>query len=529
MRAAHPLERAGAFGFHGNWVTRFPKPVRLGVANPRIGLEELDRVECEDSLHAFVETFWSVLEPERPHVPSKAQRVVCEHLEYVNTGQIRKLLINIPPGFSKSLSTNVFFPAWEWGPRGQPGLRYISASYSQDLTYRDNRRGRQLINDPKYQRLWGDRFAISSDQDAKGKYENDKRGFRFATSVSGVATGERGDRIIVDDPHNLKEAESERKRQQVLQWFSEVLPSRVNDPKTAAFIVIMQRVHENDVSGLILSSETGYEHLCLPMEYESDHPHLGKSSIGFSDWRNEEGELLWPEYYDRDSVNKLKADLRSWGGSYAEAGQLQQRPSPRGGGMFKRAWWRFYRSPVGLLGRPAGCSDHRAELVPGVFDEVVVSCDAAFKDSSKGSRVAILVIGRKGPFRYVLDNRTDHMTFRQTCDRLLEVTHLWNARRVLVEDKANGPAIIDTLRQSIAGVIAIAPEGGKESRASAIQPAVESGHVMLPEGAPWLADLVSEFSAFPVGQHDDQVDALSQALIYMTASRDVARLAGAKW
>ncbi len=529
MRAAHPLERSGAWGHHGTYHKRFPKNLRLAVANPQYALDMLDKAACEESLSSFIETFWDVLEPQRPHVPSRAQRVVCEHLEAVNRGQIRKLLINIPPGFSKSLSTNVFFPAWEWGPMNMPELRYISASYSQDLTYRDNRRGRQLINDPRYQRMWGDRFAISSDQDAKGRYDNDQRGFRIATSVQGAVIGERGDRIIVDDPHNLKEAESERKRQAVLQWFSEVLPSRVNDPKTAAFIVIMQRLHENDVSGLILSSEMGYEHLCLPMEWEPDHPHLGKSSIGFSDWRNEEGALLWPEFYDRGSVEKLKQDLRSWGGSYAEAGQLQQRPAPRGGGMFKRSWWRFFKSPVGLTGRPQGCTDSLPELAPGVFDEVVVSCDAAFKDSARGSRVAILVIARKGPFRYVLDNRTEHMTFRQTCEQLLDATKRWTARRVLVEDKANGPAIIDTLRQSIAGIIPIAPEGGKESRASAIQPAVESGHVLLPEGAPWLGDFVSEFAMFPAGQKDDQVDALSQALIYMTASRDVARLAGAKW
>ena len=204
--------------------------------------------------------------------------------------------------------------------------------------------------------------------------------------------------------------------------------------------------------------------------------------------------------------------------------------------MFSRKWWRFYETTSsGFLGRPHGCNDAEASTLPTQMDWIVLSCDAAFKKTESGSRVSLMVIGGKGPYRYILDNITKPMTFKETCEAIVRVDengriiggllHKWpRCNRVLVEDKANGPAIIDTLRQFVNGIIPILPEGGKESRASAIQPAVESGHVLLPEGAPWLDDFLGEISSFPVGAKDDQVDALSQALIYMTAGVDVARL-----
>ena len=186
---------------------------------------------------------------------------------------------------------------------------------------------------------------MSADQDAKERYDNDHRGFRIATTVLGVATGERGDRFIIDDPHNVKTAESEADLEAKTQWFTEVVPSRVNDLNESAFVMIMQRVHERDLSGVALAAELGYVHLNLPMEFEpatrcrtpvrSAHHAPGRST--FVDPRTEEGELLFPERFDREGVDKLKKQLGAWGGDYAIAGQLQQRPAPRGGGMFTRA------------------------------------------------------------------------------------------------------------------------------------------------------------------------------------------------
>lgn len=520
----------------GAWNGRFDDDIQHVATHWDHGLEELDRVDAEESLVSFIELMWPVLEPGRPFVKGWAIDAICDHLQAVTRRQIRKLLINVPPGCMKSLTTNVFWPAWEWGPRRLPHLRYICASYSHDLTLRDNRRCRQVISDIKYRRLWGDVYTIAGDQDAKGKFENSARGWKVATSVGGAVVGERGDRFIIDDPHNIKVAESEKIREGTLMWFTEVVPTRVNDPEKSVFVVIMQRVHERDVSGLILARELGYEYLCLPMEFEPDHPHKSRNSIGFTDPRKEDGELLWPERFPQRYVTELKEQLRSWGGGYAEAGQLQQRPAPRGGGMFERKWWRFFKpdgatwAPSGASSRPAGCSDQPATELPKL-DWTVITCDAAFKATGAGSRVSIQVVGGKGPYRFVLDNHTDFMTFTGTINSLMRMVEKWPmATRVLIEDKANGPAIVDTLREKVSGVIPVSPEGGKDARANAISGAVMTGHVLLPENAEWLEDFIQEFASFPAGANDDQVDALSQALIYMLTSPDVARaIAMAKW
>jgi predicted phage terminase large subunit-like protein len=312
------------------------------LANPEEAIFWADAADAEDRLVDFIQMTWSAVEPTRPFVRGWAIDAICEHLEAVHQGLIRRLVMNVPPGFMKSLTSDVFFPAWEWGPRNKPGLRYVCASYSHDLTLRDNDRTRMLINDSRYQKAWGDRFQINPDQNAKQKFANNHRGFKLATSVHGLGTGERGDRVIIDDPHNVLEAESDAKRNSALQWFTEVMPTRVNDAKTAAFIVIMQRVHENDVTGLILEKELGYTHLCIPMHYDPEHPIVKKANVwpGWSgDPRTEHDELAFPERYGQAEVDELIKVMMSWGGTYSVAGQMEQRPEPRGGGMVKKEWF----------------------------------------------------------------------------------------------------------------------------------------------------------------------------------------------
>ncbi len=324
--------------------------------DPQAAIDALDRIECAESLIAFMARMWHVLEPSRKFVISWPLVAICDHLEAVSRGEITRLLINVPPGFTKSMAVNVFWPAWEWGPKNQPHLRYVSASYHIGLTVRDNRRTRQLIQSEDYQRLWGDRFALSGDQNAKIRYDTDKTGFRFSTSVGGAATGERGDRVIVDDPHSVAEAESDAKREEARYWFTETLPTRLNDlgkgedaggeeRPPSAVVVIMQRVHEEDVSGLIIDKQLGYEHLCIPMEYEVGEDAVRSStSLDFVDPRTEEGELACPERFSREALDKdLYPVLRSLGGEYAIAGQMQQRPVPRGGGMFPKENWKYVR------------------------------------------------------------------------------------------------------------------------------------------------------------------------------------------
>lgn len=341
------------------------------VANdPARALFEFDKADCEESLLDFITHYWHIVEPARPFVRGWAIDAIIEHLEAVSRGEIRKLLMNVPPGFMKSLTTSVFWPAWEWGPRNMPTMRYVCASYSQALTVRDNVRARLIMTSPLYQQMWGEdagltpegidlcRFKFTDVQNAKEKFSNDKTGFKLATSVHGVGTGERGDRVIIDDPHNVLEAESDARRNGALQWFTEVMPTRVNDIKTASFVVIMQRVHEADVAGLILEKELGYTHLCIPMHYDPAHPHVDKKRF-WSGWdgdpRTKEGELAFPERYDENDIADMTKQMLAWGGTYSVAGQLEQRPEPRGGGMVHIDWFEIVESlPNGVATKCRG-------------------------------------------------------------------------------------------------------------------------------------------------------------------------------
>ena len=240
----------------------------------------------------FIRYFWDVLEPTTPFVDGWAIRAIAEHLEAVSAGRIRRLLINVPPGFAKSLIVNVFWPAHEWSTIGAH-IRYVSFSYSAHLTTRDNEKFRDLIQSQKYQELYGDKYKLV--KIGSEKVQSSETGWKFASSVGGVGTGERGDRVLLDDPQNVREAESDAVREMTVQWFREAMQNRLNDLKRGVIVVIMQRVNEGDVSGCIIEHYPDYVHLCIPMEFEVDRACT--TSIGWTDPREVEGELAWPERY----------------------------------------------------------------------------------------------------------------------------------------------------------------------------------------------------------------------------------------
>ncbi len=449
---------------------------------------------AQRSLLDFIRLMWPVIEPGRRFVEGWAVEAICEHLEAVTRGEIKKLLINVPPGCMKSLTTNVFWPAWEWGPRNRPNLRYISSAYAESLSVRDNRRCRQLIESDVYQHLWGERFAFAADQNAKLKIENTKRGFRIATSVGGVSTGERGDRLIVDDPHNVSQADSEAIRESALQWFTEVLSTRTNDDDSA-FVVIMQRVHERDVSGLILSKELGYEHLMLPMEFEQSRKC--STSIGFSDPRTKEGELLWPERFSRKHLEEhLKPNLRAWGGTYAEAGQLRQHPVPRGGGMFKRDDFEMVDAP------PKG-----GRRVRG-WDF------AASKD--RGAYTAGVKMSTDGRGNYCIEDVVRDQLSPGGVEALFKSVAEQDGKTVPVDIPQDPGQAGKFQRQHFTGLLAgfvvhSSPEtGSKEDRARPLAAQAEAGNLSLVR-APWNDAFISEAMLFPNGQYKDQIDAASRA------------------
>ena len=321
------------------------------IGGVKINAEEsaldIEKELCERSLATFIKRAWKIIEPGAEYIHGWHIDFICDHLTAITDGvtlhdgtPYNRLLINVPPGTMKSLISNVFWPAWEWGPRNMPHMRYVCAAHKvENLSARDSRRMRQLITSEWYQKRWGDRVSLAKDQNEKLNFVNSAQGFRIATSITSL-TGIRGDRVLIDDPHSVDSAASETQRESEVTTFLEAIPSRLNNPISSAIVVIMQRLHEEDVSGVIIDKKLGYDHVMLPMRYDPGRANTTK--LGLDDPRSEEGELLFPQRFPLDVVER---DERAMG-PYAAAGQFQQSPEPRGGGIIKREWWQLWESPV---------------------------------------------------------------------------------------------------------------------------------------------------------------------------------------
>ena len=472
------------------------------------------------SFRSFVTQAWPIVDPAHPLIDAWHLDAICLHLQEVARGGIRRLIINIPPGFGKSMLVCVLWPAWMWTHR--PAWRALFSSHAAPLALRDSVRCRALVESEWYVDAFSrpSGWSLSSDQNVKSRFTNTATGDRMAIGAGAGATGFRGDAFVVDDPLSAMGAYSKNERDEITRWWDEETSQRLDQPLLAARVVVQQRLHEEDLAGHLIDGG-GYEVLSLPSEFEPErrattfhivrNGHEAREPF-WQDPRTEPGELLCPALRSADAIALAKHDLQ---GGYA--GQHQQRPTPAGGGMFRAEWWRFWkpdgRAPDCVGQRPRGCSDAPARPLPERFVEILVSVDANFKDRAGADPVSILVIMFAGADRYVLDRVHGPLGFTKTVQQLVAVCARWpRARRKLIEDKANGSAIIETLKTEIPGIIAVEPQGGKEARAWAIQPQVQAGNVFLPDGAPWLQEFVEEFSAFPLGRHDDDVDALSQAL-----------------
>lgn len=526
---------------HANYPNRLAEELQR---DPVAVADAAARRVCELQLIDFIEHCWPVLEPARKFVRGWAIEAMCDHLTAVTRGQIRRLIINVPPGLMKSLTVNVFWPAWEWGPVNMPSMRHISAAYAEALTLRDNLKLRRLIESDVYRAWWGDRFKLTSDQFAKGRFENDKTGFSLATSVGGVATGERGDRFKIDDPHPVSKTDSEAAMSSTLQWFTEVVPTRLNDPDSSAIIMIMQRVKENDCSGHALAKDLGYEHLCLPMEYEPRYRcftpvkrddvepvkvkrvHVSGEPLPMwvndeagrllypQDRRTEEGELLWEERYPRQVVDELKTALSSWGGSFAVAGQMQQRPGSRKGGMFQRGDWQFVdRPPTNVVARARGWDLAATDDNPGAAWTVGVKMS---RDAQK--RIYIEDVRRLRGTPRVVDEAIKQCAVQDGVDCMIDLPQ---------DPGQSGKSQVHALVAMLAGFrVFWSPESGSKAvRARPLSSQAEARNVYLVRG-PWVDEFVAEASLFPGGTYKDQIDSASRTLARLTQTPDPTPLAG---
>ena len=451
---------------------------------------------AERSLRAYVELAWPLLEPQTPFIPNWHIDLICEHLEAVSAGATTRLLINVPPRYGKSLLVSVLWPTWEWIQ--SPHTRWLFVSYSDSLATKHSLDRRTVLQSEWYRSRWGDRVRLLGTPNEKTEYQNDRRGVMVATSVGGSGTGKGGNRLVIDDPHNPTQAESENQREQAITYFSQTLSTRLDDKRRGTIVVVMQRLHHRDLSAICL--DQGYTHVCLPAECETRttivFPRSGRKVI------RTPGEALWPA---REELAELAAQQRTLG-SYTYAGQYQQRPSPRGGGLFKRDWWRFY------------------DELPPTFDRAAQSWDLTFKGGATNDYVVGLMAVQQGANIYLIDRYKKRASFQQTCAAITQfVAKHPQTQAVFIEDKANGPAVIDALRQRVSGLIAVNPAGGKYARASACEPRVEAGNVYLPRptapngthvpGRAWVDDFIEQLAAFPKGEHDDDVDAFTQLLV----------------
>jgi len=451
----------------------------------------IEREECK-SLSYFVRRAWKSLEPTQRYSHGWHIDALAKHLEAVTAGQITRLLINIPPGTMKSMMVGVMWPAWEWGAMGKKSNRIIGASHEAKLATRDNLHMRRLVSSEWYQSLWP--TELTGDQNEKTFFQNVDMGWRQSCAVTSM-TGRRGDRVIWDDPHSVEDAHSKVALETATRVFKETLPTRLNNPDSSAIIIVMQRLSEDDVSGVIIKGDYGYEHLMLPMEYEPSR--ACSTSIGFKDPRTEENELLFPERFSRLVVDRDKKIM----GSHAVAGQLQQRPSPLGGGIFRDEWWRYYRALPTLEHRTIYADT--AQKTKEANDYSVFQC---WGKTSNGHAMLIDQIRGKWEAPELL---TQARAFWMKHKNIQSTGKL---RAMKIEDKASGTGLIQTLKREGVPIIAIQRNTDKVTRAMDVVPMIESGNVLLPEDAPWLSEYLAEASAFPKGSNDDQLDPTMDAI-----------------
>ena len=474
-------------------------------------------------MRSFIERFWRSVETSEFtagwHIDA-----ICDHLTAVSEGKIKRLIINIPPRHMKSLGVSVFWPAWDWYAHN-PGRRFLYASYAESLSIRDSVKCRRIVDNDTYLRWMRSKedgkgytaqlqskyrkWRLTSDQNTKIRFDNSAGGYRLATSVGGALTGEGGDFIVVDDPHNVMESESTVIREGVIQWWDEAMSTRLNNPSKGAYVVIMQRVHEKDLTGHILAKNQGWDHLCLPARYEGKNRVI--STLHFTDPRTEENEPLWPARMPEQQLSELEASL----GAYAAAGQLQQNPAPRKGGMFEIDKFQM----INVLP-----TNHVIESVR-YWDKAATA--------GGGCLTAGVLMHKLRTGRYVVS----HVNFGHWS---------WGQREQIIKKQADedGPDVSVWTEQepgsggkesaertimNLAGhkVFAhkVSGEGDKVRRAQPWSSAVLGGLVDLVVGA-WNDEFKVEHGMFPNGKMKDMVDASSGAFIQLTVKKQRAGVWG---
>ena len=439
---------------------------------------ERERRAYLDSLYLFVKKFWPIVEPEHVFKSNWHIRELCGLLQQFSSDESARILINVAPGTMKSLLISVFYPAWLWAK--DPSVRVLTASYSAHLTIRDNLRMRRIISSSDYQQYF--HLKIVDDENQKTRYATEQGGWRVATSVGGMGTGEHPDLIVIDDPTTAEQARSDTERSAANDWFDQTISPR-GIVRNVKVIVIMQRLHEKDLTGHLLD-KGGWDHICWPMRFDASSPDK-------RDKRKTDGELFWPSVFPEEKVRQLETDL----GPQDTAGQLQQRPVPKGGFLFQRPWFRIQDA-----------SPAKARRVRG--------WDTAGTEGAGDYTVGAKIAEADGMF-YIEDVQRGQWSPAGVDSVMLSTTQSDGkacAQREEREGGASGKAVIAARAKMLVGFdySQISVSGDKMTRSKPLRAQCEAGNVVLIKGE-WNNAYLDELCFFPVGKYDDQVDASSAA------------------
>lgn len=518
----------------------------MNMPAPSFNVETADTMwtmmQAEDmrrSFKEFVKGAWHIVEPGKEFKGGWHIDAICDHLTYVSLGDINDLVINIPPRHSKSTIVAVMWPAWEW--TWKPQTQWLFATYAMALTIRDSVKCRRLIQSPWYRERFGDVFSISSDLNQKGRFDNDANGYRLATAVAGTATGEGGDKIVVDDAHNMKEINSDTIRGGVIEWWRDVMSTRGNDPKALGRVIIAQRGHHQDLPGHVLASGT-WVHLNLPGYFVpktrcvtkakktsnrivpanpvngiwtmgDDTPPLVKDEVIFVDPRKRENELLTPDRFGPDEMAKLSLELTERG---FEA-QIQQNPSAKGGNIMKGHHWREWVEPeLPEIHTIIQCydtafeedeeSDYSARTTWGVFEyEERLNTKLPWTAKYKGQTRLCLML---------LERLNKRMEFPELRKNAKEAAKLWKPDKILIEKKASGHSLAQELRRADLPVARIKVNDSKFVRAHAASLVLERGCIFY-VNRNWAKEVIQQCSNFPADDHDDMVDTCTMAMLWL--------------
>ena len=514
----------------------------------RLGILEA-RDNYENDFRAFLEGAWSSIDS-APYQQSWSIDAFADHLEATTLGYIKRLLANYPPRCAKTTVASIAWPAWIWA-RSQDtfisgaSVKLLTSSYGARLSLEHANKTRQLILSPWYQKYWGDRFTLRLDQNTKSHMENTKGGARQATSVGGSLLGLGGAVLVVDDAHNTeteKKIETDVDRKKVAGWWRELHSTRLNDPKKSVIVVVMQRLHTSDLSGIILDSDEDWCHLCIPMRFDERRRSVTVVLPQYDDpepWadpRTEDGELMWPERFGEIEVRKLEKQL----GPYLAAGRLQQMPVPKGGGIIKRDWWQLWGKEEAACYGLEWISDTKEfphfALVFGSLDTSYGEKDennynamtvwGVWLDRNKNRRLMMMYgwVKRLPLHGRVITQKIGEakVNFKQRqqaewglVELVADTCKRYKIQRLLIENKTRGHDVANEIARLYArdnwGVEMVEPVGDKVSRTHSVVPLFTDGMIWAPETR-WSDEIITNVEIFPKGEFDDAHDSVTQAI-----------------